>query len=392
MNNMNAFQGTDDASLAFKEKLLQLAPGYYLGDLHRHTYMTAKELISEAGNAYQEGLTGEEHMAEAVESARRRKPSTKSFLDLGLTKEMIHGTRSSFESSCQNWISSVRMSHPAFGYFKFCYSSSGQVDYESCFSGGRASSHVSISDINSYPAPSFSWLHALPEVLVADDSDTETFSGTDDRAINDEDMVEDDESNEVVEVVEATDNIHQPYLAALRSPTETKPFASLAYKPPHKRDSHDTWHSRSQSDPAVISTSASSQGGASQRNQSERDLKWQRIVNEGRNPFTGSAYEPHRSRVPASLPTDPVRSVTEGTYSRPLSTQSTYKATRQYNKSIRGLADNLNCSLFVRNLPEDVQYKEILCSDHNGIRSICSHPRTSSWASVFRCKNHLQVP
>ena len=74
MNNMNAFQGTDDASLAFKEKLLQLAPGYYLGDLHRHTYMTAKDLISEAGNAYQEGLTGEEHMAEAVESARRRKP------------------------------------------------------------------------------------------------------------------------------------------------------------------------------------------------------------------------------------------------------------------------------------------------------------------------------
>ncbi|TEY81174.1 hypothetical protein BOTCAL_0034g00380 [Botryotinia calthae] len=360
MNKMNAFRSTDDASLAFKEELLRLAPGYYLGDLHRHTYMTGKGLIAEAGNAYQEGLTGEEHTAEAVESARHRKPLMKSFLDLGLTKEMIHGTRSSFESSCQNWISSVRMSHPAFGYFKFCYSPSGKVDYESFFRGDHASSHVGISDINSYPAPSFSWLHAPPEVSVADDSVTKTPSSTDDQGINDENVVEDDKSNEVVEVVEATDDIHQPYLAALRSPVDTKPFASLVYKPPQKRGSHDTSQSRSQSDPAIFSASASSQGRASQGNRSEGDSQWQRIVNEGRKTFTGSAYKPHRrSHVLASLPTGSARSMTKGTHSRSLSTQSTYKATGQGTKSIRDLADNLNCSVFVRQLPEDVHCKEI---------------------------------
>ncbi|TGO34377.1 hypothetical protein BHYA_0200g00220 [Botrytis hyacinthi] len=107
MNKMNAFRGTDAASLAFKEELVKLAPGYYLGDLHRHIYMTGQDLVRDACTAYQEGLVGEEYAAEDVEPAHQRKPLMKSFLDLGLTKNVIHGNRSSFESACQYWLSSA---------------------------------------------------------------------------------------------------------------------------------------------------------------------------------------------------------------------------------------------------------------------------------------------
>lgn len=74
MNKMNAFRGTDAASLAFKKELVRLAPGYYLGDLHRHIYMTGQDLVRDAGTAYQEGLAGEDDATEEVKPAHQRKP------------------------------------------------------------------------------------------------------------------------------------------------------------------------------------------------------------------------------------------------------------------------------------------------------------------------------
>ncbi|TGO58136.1 hypothetical protein BCON_0058g00180 [Botryotinia convoluta] len=364
MNKMNAFQGTDAASLAFKEELIQLAPGYYLGDLHRHIYMTGQDLIREAGTAYQEGLAGEEDAAENFGPIHQIKPFMQSFLDLGLTENMIHGTRSTFELSCRNWLSSARMCHPAFGYFEFEYSTFGKVDYESCFRGDDTPNHVSISDMRNYPAPSSSWLHALPEAFVGDNNDTETLRGTDDQFMNDEDNEDIYNSEDVKErqIIKHAGELYEPYLAALRSPEESSSFASTAYIPPHKRVTHDGSHSRSQSNSVIFSPSISlpGRGRGIPRNRSENGSQLQRNLNVARRTFTGSAYKlllsPH---VPDSLPSGPTGSMTHSVHSRSLSPQSNYKATGQGTKAIRDLADNLNCSVFVSHLPEDAKYKEL---------------------------------
>ncbi|TGO81208.1 hypothetical protein BPOR_1272g00010 [Botrytis porri] len=312
MTNMNAFRGIYAASLAFKKELVQLAPGNFLGDLHRHVYMTGQDLIRDAGTAYQEGLAGEEDTAEDIELARQKKLLMRSFGDLSITKDMIHGTKSSFESPCRKWLSSAQMLHPAFGYFKFVYSPLKQVDYESCFRGENVLSDVATTNTKYYPTASSSWLYALPEAFTGDDSDTETIGGTEDQVIDDDENDEDDRSNEVGE---AADDFHQPCFAALSSSAATKPFVSMAYIPPHKRGSHDISHSRSQSDSAASSAKASLPGRGSQRAQSEDSLRWQRTSN--------------------------------------------YKAAGQGSKAVRDLADNLNCSVFVSHLPEDVEYKEL---------------------------------
>ncbi|TGO21014.1 hypothetical protein BPAE_0248g00080 [Botrytis paeoniae] len=364
MNNMNAFRGTDTASVAFKKELVQLAPGYYLGDLHRHIYMTGQDLIHDAGTAYQEALAGEEDAAEDVEPVHQMKPLMESFRDLSVTKDMIRGSRSSFGSSCRDWLSSARMSHSAFGYFKFVYSPFWQVDYESCFRGDNAPNHVGISDMKNYPAPSFSWLHALPEAFVGDDSDTETLRGIGDQFVNDEDSedIYNSEDFKGSKITEHAGNSYQHYLAALGSPEKSNPFASTAYIPPHKRGTHDGSHSRSQSDSAVFSPTISlpGRGLGIYKSRSEDGLQLQRNLNVAIKVFTGSAYKPHHSpHTPGSLPSGPTGSMTQSIHSRSLSTQSSYKATGQGTKAVRDLADNLNCSLFVSHLPEDVKYKEI---------------------------------
>ncbi|KAF7867052.1 uncharacterized protein EAF02_009838 [Botrytis sinoallii] len=363
MNKMNAFRGTDAASLAFKKELIQLAPGYYLGDLHRHIYMTGQDLVRDAGTAYQEGLAGEEDAAEDVEPVHLRKPVMKSFLDLSLTKSMIHGNRSSFELACRNWLSSAPMYHPAFGYFKFEYLMFGEVDYKSCFRVDDTPDRVRNTDTRNYPAPLYSWLHALPEAFTGDYSDTETLRSTDDQVINDYDKedIYNSEDDKGSQIAKHADDLDQPYLASLRSPKDSESIASMTYILPHKRGGPDNSHSRSQSDSVVLqSKTLPGRGKASHGNQSEDGSQWQGDSSMGRQIFTGGSYKPHsNARVPSSSTNGPTGLTTLSDRGRLPSTETNYKATGQGTKAIRGLPDNLNCSVFVSHLPEDVKYKEI---------------------------------
>ncbi|KAF7957325.1 hypothetical protein EAE96_002911 [Botrytis aclada] len=363
MKKMGAFRGTDAASLVFKEELILLAPGYYLGDLHRHISLTGKDLIRDAGTAYQEGLAVHEDVAEDVKHARQKKPLTRSFLDLGLTKDMIHGSRSSFELSCRDWLSSARMTYSAFGYFKFDYSPFGKVDYESCFRGDKAPDRVGIQDMKNCPAPSFSWLHALPEASVGNDSDTETLRGTDDQFTNNEnkESFHDSENVKESEIIKHAGDFDQPYPEFLRS-SDLKSLERAAYIPPHKRGTHDGLHSRSQSDSVIFSPAISlpDRGRGIPKKCSEDGSQWQRNVNWGEKTPTGRGYELRPNLyVPASLPSGPTGAMAQSIHKRSHFTQSNYKATGQGTKAVIDLADNLNCSLFVSHLPEDIKYKEI---------------------------------
>ncbi|TGO10941.1 hypothetical protein BTUL_0121g00140 [Botrytis tulipae] len=363
MNKMNAFRGTDAASLAFKEELVKLAPGYYLGDLHRHIYMTGQDLVRDACTAYQEALAGEEDAVEDVKPAHPSKPLMKSFLDLGLTKNVIHGNRSSFELACQNWLSSAKMYHPAFGYFKFEYLMFGQIDYNSCFRFDDTLNHAGTSNMKKYPAPSYSWLHALPKALAGDDSDTETLRSTGDQFMKKENNGDNYNSKDFGgnEITGHAGDSHQPYLAAPRSPEKSSLFEGTAYIPPHKRGDADSSHSRSQSDSVILlSNTVPGRSRVSNENQSEDGAQWQANTNMSRRTLTGGYYKPHfRLYVPASVHSGSVHPMTESSHSRSFSTQSNYKATGQGTKAMRDLADNFNCSLFVSHLPEDVKYKEI---------------------------------
>ncbi|TGO64787.1 hypothetical protein BOTNAR_0084g00180 [Botryotinia narcissicola] len=347
MNKMNAFRGTDAASLAFKEELKKLAPGYYLGDLHRHIYMTGQDLVRDACTAYQEALAGEEDLVEYVKPAHPSKPLMKLFLDLGLTKNVIHGNRSSFESSRQNWLSSAKMYHPAFGYFKFEYLMFGQIDYNSCFRVDDTLNHAVTSVMKKYPASSHSWLHALPEALAGDDSDTETLRSTDGQVINNCDG----------------EGIHNS-----KDLKGSETTGHAAYIPPYKRGDADSSHSRSQSDSVILlSNTIPGRGRVSNEDQSEDGAQWQANTNMSSRTLTGGYYKPHFSLyVSASVHSGSVQPMTESGHSRSLLTQSNYKAKGQGTKAIKDLADNLNCSLFVSHLPEDVKYKEIFAAITTG--------------------------
>ncbi|KAF7926101.1 uncharacterized protein EAE97_010401 [Botrytis byssoidea] len=363
MNKMNAFRGTDAASLAFKEELVKLAPGYYLGDLHRHIYMTGQDLVRDACTAYQEALAEEEEVVEDAKPAHPSKPLMKSFLDLGLTKNVIHGNRSSFESACQNWLSSAKMYHPAFGYFKFEYLMFGQIDYKSCFRVDDTLNHAGTSEIKKYPAPSHSWLHALPDTFAGDDSDTEPLRSTYNQFMESEadgDIYNSKDFKGGETTGHAGDS-HQPCLAAPRSSKNSSVFESTSYIPPHKRSDTDSSHSRSQSDSVVLqSKTPPGRGRVSHGSQSEDGSQWQADPSMNRRTLTGGYYKPHFSLyVPAYVHSGSIHPMTESSHSRSLSTQSNYKETGQGTKAIKDLADNLNCSLFVSHLPEDIKYKEI---------------------------------
>ncbi|KAF5875708.1 uncharacterized protein Bfra_011471 [Botrytis fragariae] len=370
MNNMNAFRGTDAASVKFKKELVQLAPGYYLGDLHRHIYMTGQDLIRDAGTAYQEALAGEEDAAEDVEPVHQMIPSMQSFCDLSVTKDMIRSSRSSFELSCRNWLSSARMTYPAFGYFEFGYSPFGKIDYESYFQNDNVIGNVITINIESYPASLSSWLHVLPNNLVGDGSDTETLRGTEDQFSSDTDNkgIYDSDDSKESEIIRNFDEHDHPDSVSLRSLENPKSLVSIAYIPPHKRGGPDNSHSRSQSDSTVLRlNNFSGRDRDRPGNQPEDGSQWQENSSVSRRPFTGGSYKPHSSPyVPASLLSCHTGLMTQSVHSRSLSTQSNYKATGQGTKAVRDLADNLNCSVFVSHLPEDVKHKEIFAVINTG--------------------------
>ncbi|TGO32853.1 hypothetical protein BHYA_0283g00010 [Botrytis hyacinthi] len=255
------------------------------------------------------------------------------------------------------------MYHPTFGYFKFEYLMFGQIDYKSCFRIDDTSHHISTSEMRNYPAPSYSWLHALPETFARDDSDTETLRSTDHHVIHDHDRegIYNSEDVNESEITGNTGNSYKPYFATPGSPEKSSLFASTAYIPPHKRGDADSSHSRSQSDSVVLqSKTPLGRGRVCHGSQSEDGSQWQANSSMSRRTLTGGYYKPHFSiYVPASVPSGSTHSIIESSHSRSFSTQSNYKATGQGTKAIRDLADNLNCSVFVSHLPEDVKYKEI---------------------------------
>lgn len=280
-----------------------------------------------------------------------------------MTKNVIHGSRSSFESACQNWLSSAKMYHPAFGYFKFEYLMFGQVDYKSCFRVDDTPNYDGTSDIRKYSAPSYSWLHALPETFAGNDSDTETLRSTDNQFMKNQDNGDFYNSKDVKgsEITGHAGDSYQPYFASPGPPEKSSLFASTAYIPPHKREDAVNSHSRSQSDSVVLlSNTLPGRGIGSKETESEDGSQWQANSNMSSRALTGSSYKPHSSSyVPAYVPSVSTHLMTESSHSRSFSTQSNYKATGQGTKAIRDLADSLNCSVFVSHLPEDVKYKEI---------------------------------
>ncbi|ESZ90828.1 hypothetical protein SBOR_8773 [Sclerotinia borealis F-4128] len=349
---MNAFHGEDPTSLAFQKELLQLAPFYTLKDLHSDDHSSANTLLRETSTAHQQDGAFE---GKDVEDTRDQS-TMRSFLDLSLTQSTLHGTRESFKITDVKWRSMYPMVHPRFGNFKFVYSLPfGFIDYESCF-WGQGNTNIMSSIVN-YPRQRSSWLHVLPKVSTRGESESEIIENSDGQIIQSSTNYSTDRASSALP---DSTIITQPEISD--SPKKT------VYIPPHKRGGFDAAHSRAQSESSVPATKNAMSGRDKKKHQSLDVTPWQTNPNVARRTFTSSVYTLHSGlpTLPGSLPAAATGSTTQTLQGKKLSDQSKYKGTGLGTKAIKDLADNLNCSVFVTHLPEEIKHHEIFAVINTG--------------------------
>lgn len=234
------------------------------------------------------------------------------------------------------------MKHPKFGHFKFSYSPFGTIEYE-------------VDDPimgPTYPRPRSTWLHVLPEELTQNSNESKIVEITGGTII---------ESNNS----DLTDNSEGASILS-NSATTTRSESSdtskeKVYIPPHKRGQFKASHSRTRSDSSTL-TPKKNNFSKDKKISGSLDLtSWQTNPIAARRTYTGSGYRPLPNAPPVlvSLPASVTEPSPQTSPSKELSDQSNYKGTGQGSKSIKHLADNLNCSVFVSHLPKQVYHHEI---------------------------------
>ncbi|KAB8290019.1 hypothetical protein EYC80_010345 [Monilinia laxa] len=256
------------------------------------------------------------------------------------------------------------MAHPPFGTFKFLYSPLGTIDYESCF-GAEENAYLDTLRVVNYPRPSLSWLHVLPNFPIEDERESEVSGAADDQTIY-------PDINSLAKASEPVSVLSEP--ALIRQPESSVIPRKAMYIPPHKRVYANTSHSRDQSELSVPASKSAISGSKKKRYQSLDLTPSQKALNVPRRISTGSAYVPFLGFQPI-LALDPVDAKSTKTNLQikvRLSDQTKYKGTGQGTKAIENLEDHLNCSVFVKYLPQDVQFHEIFAIINTG-SVICLH-------------------
>lgn len=217
--------------------------------------------------------------------------------------------------------------------------------------------YLNTSSIVKYPRPSSSWLHVVPSVPIKDGSERQVSETTEVRTIH-------PDTNSVAKTFEPLSVLSEPP-PITQSDSSVIP-KKIMYLPPHKRVDSNASHSQDQSDSSVPVSKSVILGRKKKKYQSLDLTPSQETLKDMRRVSTGSTYVSYQGLQP--IPALATSSASEVR----LSDQTKYKGTGQGTKALDNLEDHLNCSVFVKHLPEDVIFREIFAIINTG-SVICLH-------------------